>query len=69
MQRSEFPILMQSINDGIVVLFESENCGTVVSDNPNNDDLGLGYTSNAFLSWDRKDIWKKYEGEITLKNK
>ncbi len=69
MQRSEFPILMQSINDGLVVLFESENCGTVLSDKPNSDDLRLGYTSNAFLSWDRKDIWKKYEGEITLKNK
>ena len=69
MQRSEFPILMQSINDGLVVLFESENCGTVVSDKPNNDDLKLGYTSNAFISCHRKDIWKKYEGTITLKNK
>ena len=69
MQRSEFPILMQSINDGLVVLFESENCGTVVGGKQNSDDLRLGYTSNAFLSWNRKDIWKKYEGEITLKNK
>ena len=68
MHKSEFPILMQSINDGIVVLFESENCGTVVSDKPNNDDLKLGYTSNAFISWSRKDVWKKYEGEIILKN-
>ena len=69
MNKTEFPILMQSINDGIVVLFESENCGTVVSDNPNDDDLGLGYTSNAFISCNRKDVWQKYEGEITLKNK
>ena len=69
MQRSEFPILMQSINDGLVVLFESENCGTVVSDKPNSDDLRLGYTSNAFISWNRKDVWEKYEGEIILKNK
>jgi hypothetical protein len=69
MNESEFPILMQSVNDGLVVLFESENCGTVVSDKPNSGDLRLGYTSNAFISWDRKDIWKKYEGEITLKNK
>ena len=68
MHKSEFPILMQSINDGIVVLFESENCGTVVSDKPNNDDLKLGYTSNAFISWSRKYVWKKYEGEIILKN-
>ena len=69
MQKSEFPILMQSINDGLVVLFESENCGTVVSDKPNNEDLGLGYTSNAFIGWNREDVWKKYEGEIILKNK
>ena len=69
MNKSEFPILMQSINDGTVVLFESENCGTVVSDKPNNDDLKLGYISNAFISCNRKDIWKKYGGEITLKNK
>ena len=69
MNKSEFPILMQSINDGLVVLFESENCGTVVSDKPNSDDLRLGYTSNAFISCRRKDVWKKYEGEIILKNK
>lgn len=68
MNESEFPILMQSINDGIVVLFESENCGTVVSNKPNNDGLKLGYTSNAFISCNRKDVWGKYEGEITLKN-
>ena len=69
MNKTEFPILMQSIISGIVVIFESENCGTVVSDNPNDYDLGLGYTSNAFISYNRKDVWQKYEGEITLKNK
>ena len=31
--------------------------------------LKLGYTSNAFISCNRKDVWEKYEGEITLKNK
>ena len=64
-----FPVLMESLNDGLVVLFESENCGTVVSLGKNVDDLKIGYASNAFISCSRKDIWEKYEGEITLKNK
>ena len=64
-----FPILMKSLIDGMVVLFESENCGTVMSLGESVDDLKIGYASNAFISCSRKDIWEKYEGEITLKNK
>lgn len=61
-----FPVLMQSVANGYVVMFTGENTGTIVYD-PNNF-YGLGNYGDDWQEWYKEEYWKKFEGTITLEN-
>lgn len=66
----EYPVLMEATYDPakvFIVLFTSENVGTVVAVNSNSPHC-LGNTCKIWTSATSKSDWKKFEGSITLSN-
>ncbi len=66
-EKIDFPVLMTSKNANQVVLFTSEKKGTCLLQ-------GSSYTpsgtySDTWVSCADDSIWRKFTGEITLKNK
>lgn len=61
----EFPVLMENADCELLVLFMSDRHGIVVK---NNEYWPIWSISNSWVSCYDKSEWKKFEGEITLKN-
>ena len=66
-EKIEFPVLMKSLNSGIIVLFISETIGVCVDKGDSNKYIGL--YSDSWIECTSQKNWEKFEGEITLKNK
>ena len=66
-EKIEFPVLMKSLNSGIIVLFTSETIGVCVDKGYSTRHTGL--YSDSWIECTSQKNWEKYEGEITLKNK
>ena len=61
----KLPILMQSVNSGIVVLF-TDNCSGVVV--LGNEDFKTGRYSEEWKSWKNNDNWRIFKGDIIISN-
>ena len=66
-EKSDFPVLMERIETGEIVLFTSWREGVVILDK--SEIRRIGFTSSCFSQCTDGSVWQKYEGEITLKNK
>ena len=66
-EKIDFPVLMKSLNNGIIVLFTSETKGVCIDKGNSNNYIGL--YADSWRECTSKKNWEKYEGEITLKNK
>ena len=66
-EKIEFPVLMKSLNNGIIVLFTSETIGVCVDKGDSKNYIGL--YSDSWIECTSQKNWEKFEGEITLKNK
>ena len=62
-----FPILMKDTDSELIVLFNSEECGPVVQEDP---DLvwKVGQYSKCWISAHDKQAWVPFEGSLTLYN-
>ena len=66
---TEFPVIMISIDDPDyvwIVLFYDETSGVLLYSN--NQEDNIGEFSNIYTTFDDKSVWKKFEGEINIKN-
>ena len=66
---TEFPVIMISIDDPEsvwIVLFYNKTSGVLLDSNDPEDDIGE--FSNIYIPFDDKSVWKKFEGEINIKN-
>ena len=68
-EKSEFPIIMISIDDPDsvwTILFYEETEGVLLHSNNPEDNIGEFLT--FLIPLDDKSVWKKFEGEINIKN-
>ena len=68
-EKSEFPVIMISINDPDFVwtiLFYEETEGVLLHSNNPEDSIGEFLTT--LIPFDDKSVWRKYEGEIIIRN-
>ena len=68
-EKSEFPIIMISIDDPDsvwTILFYEEREGVLLHSNNPEDNIGEFLT--FLIPLDDKSVWKKFEGEINIKN-
>ena len=66
---TEFPVIMISIDDPDylwIILFYDETSGVLLYSN--NEEDNIGEFSNIYTPFDDKSVWKKFEGEINIKN-
>lgn len=68
-EKIDFPVLMKSVNDNQIVLFTSKYCGVLLCIENVKTQLKVGDFVDRWISCFDLNHWKKYEGEITLKNK
>ena len=62
-----FPMLMEAVGTGFIVLFTSETVGVVI--NKGSSVLwAVGEYCDEWLTCDDKNHWKKFTGTITLEN-
>ena len=62
----DFPILMEAVSSGKMVLFTSEKAGTVVEISSSSDEVG--YYSDRWIDASNTEYWKVFEGELRLSN-
>ena len=68
-EKSEFPVIMISINDPDFVwtiLFYEETEGVLLDSNNPEDSIGEFLTT--LIPFDDKSVWRKFEGEIIIRN-
>ena len=68
-EKSEFPVIMISINDPDFVwtiLFYEETEGVLLHSNNPEDSIGEFLTT--LIPFDDKSVWRKFEGEINIRN-
>ena len=68
-EKSEFPVIMISINDPDFVwtiLFYEETEGVLLHSNNPEDSIGEFLTT--LIPFDDKSVWKKFEGAINIRN-
>ena len=68
-EKSEFPVIMISINDPDFVwtiLFYEETEGVLLHSNNPEDSIGEFLTT--LIPFDDKSVWRKFEGEIIIRN-
>ena len=68
-EKSEFPVIMISINDPNFVwtiLFYEETEGVLLHSNNPEDSIGEFLTT--LIPFDDKSVWRKFEGEIIIRN-
>lgn len=68
-EKSEFPVIMISIDDPVfiyTVLFYKETEGVLLHSNNPEDNIGEFFTT--LIPFDDKSVWKKFEGEINIRN-
>ena len=66
---TEFPVIMISIDDPEyvwIVLFYNKTSGVLLDSNDPEDDIGE--FSNIHTPFDDESVWKKFEGEINIRN-
>ena len=66
---TEFPVIMISIDDPDylwIILFYDETSGVLLYSN--NEEDNIGEFSNIYIPFDDESVWKKFEGEINIKN-
>ena len=68
-EKSEFPVIMISINDPDFVwtiLFYEETEGVLL--HSNNPEASIGEFLTTLIPFDDKSVWRKFEGEIIIRN-
>jgi hypothetical protein len=66
---TEFPVIMISIDDPDylwIILFYDETEGVLLHSNNPEDSIGEFLTT--LIPFDDKSVWKKFEGEINIRN-
>ena len=66
---TEFPVIMTSIDDPEyvwIILFYDETSGVLLYSN--NQEDNIGEFLNDLIPFDDKSVWKKFEGEINIRN-
>ena len=66
---TEFPVMMISIDDPEyvwIILFYDETSGVLLYSN--NEEDNIGEFSNIYIPFDDESVWKKFEGEINIRN-
>lgn len=65
---TEFPVIMISIDDPDylwIILFYDETSGVLLY---SNEEDNIGEFSNIYTPFDDESVWKKFEGEINIRN-
>ena len=68
-EKSEFPVIMISIDDPEyvwIILFYDETSGVLLYSN--NEEDNIGEFSNIYTPFNDESVWKRFEGEINIKN-
>ena len=66
---TEFPVIMTSIDDPEyvwIILFYDETSGVLLYSNNQEDSIGEFLAT--LIPFDDKSVWRKFEGEINIKN-
>ena len=66
---TEFPVIMISIDDPEyvwIILFYDETEGVLL--HSNNPEDSIGAFSTILIPFDDKSVWRKFEGEISIRN-
>ena len=66
---TEFPVIMISIDDPDylwIVLFYDKTSGILLYSN--NEEDNIREFSNIYTPFDDESVWKKFEGEINIRN-
>ena len=66
---TEFPVIMISIDDPDylwIILFYDETSGVLLYSN--NEEHNIGEFSNIYTPFNDESVWKRFEGDINIKN-